>query len=58
MGAKIKKLIKDSHIKKPENCTSDQFVALLAITAIKDGTVKLAMDAKPMNSQNYKNKNR
>ena len=41
---------------KLEKCASDQFVAPVIITAEKDGTVKLAIDAKPMNSQIYKNK--
>ena len=56
VGAEIKKLIKEGHIVKLDKCTSDQFVAPVVITAKKDGTVKLAMDAKPMNSQIYKNK--
>ena len=55
MGAEIKKLIKEGHIVKLDKCTSDHFVAPVVITAKKDGTVKLAMDAKPMNSQIYKN---
>ena len=56
VGAEIKKLIKEGHIVKLDKCTSDHFVAPVVITAKKDGTVKLAMDAKPMNSQIYKNK--
>ena len=56
MGAEIKKLIKEGHIVKLDKCTSNHFVAPVDITAKKDGTVKLAMDAKPMNSQIYKNK--
>ena len=54
MGAEIKKLIKEGHIVKLDKCTSDHFVAPAVITAKKDGTVKLAMDAKPMNSQIFK----
>ena len=56
VGAEIKKLIKEGHIVKFDKCTSDQFVAPVVITAKKDGTVKLAMDAKPMNSQIFKKK--
>ena len=56
VGAKIKKLAGECHIEKIDKCTSDQFVVPVVITAKKDGTVKLAMDAKPMNSQIYKNK--
>ena len=41
---------------KLDKCTSNQFVAPAAIAAKKDGTVKLAMNAKPMNSHVYKNK--
>ena len=55
VGAEIKKLIKEGHIVKLDKCTSDHFVAPVVITAKKDGTVKLAMDAKPMNSQVFKN---
>ena len=36
-------------------CTSDHFVAPVVITAKKDGSIKLAMDAKPMNAQIFKN---
>ena len=52
----FKKLIVEEHIIKLEQCASDQFVGPVIITAKKDGMVKLAMDAKPMNSQIYKNK--
>ena len=34
--------------------TSHQFVAAAVITTKKDGTVKIARDAKPMNSQIHK----
>ena len=56
MGAEIRKLIKEGHIVKLNKCTIDHLVAPVVITAKKDGTVKLAMDAKPMNSQIFKNK--
>ena len=56
MGAEIKKLIKEGHIVKLDKCTSDQFVSPVVITAKKDGIVKLALDAKPMNSQIYEKK--
>ena len=56
VGAKIKNLAEEGHIVKIDKCTNDQFVASVVITAKKDGTVKMAMDAKPMNSQIYKNK--
>ena len=56
VGAEIKKLIREGHIVTLDKCTSDHFVAPVVILAKKHGTVKLAMDAKPMNSQIYKNK--
>ena len=56
VGAEIKKLIREGHIVKLDKCTSDHFVAPVVITAKNDGTVKLAMEAKPMNSQVFKKK--
>ena len=56
VGAEIKKLIREGHIVKLDKCTSDQFCSTSSSPAKKDGTVKLAMDAKPMNAQIYKNK--
>ena len=47
----IKKLIKDKHIEKLEKCTTDNFFAPIVLTAKKDGTIKLALNAKPMNAQ-------
>ena len=43
-------------IEKLEKCTSDFFIAPIVITAKKDGSIKLAMDAKPINAQIWKNK--
>ena len=56
VGAEIKTLIKEGHIVKLDKCTRDQFLSPVVITAKKDGIVKLAVDAKPMNSQIYENK--
>ena len=53
VGAEIKKLIREGHIVNLDKCTSDQFVAPVVVTAKKDGTVKLAMDAEPMKAQIY-----
>ena len=55
VGWEIKKLIKEGHIVKLNKCTSDSFVAPVVITAKKDGSIKLAMDDKPMNAQIFKN---
>ena len=52
----IKNLVADGHIEKLDNCTNDCFIAPIVITAKKDGSIKLALDAKPVNSQIHKNK--
>ena len=52
----IEKLIKQGHIEKLSYCTDDFFIAPIVITAKKDNTVKLALDAKPVNAQIHKNK--
>ena len=54
--AEIKKLIKDKHIEKLEKCTTDHFIAPIVLTAKKDGSIKLALNAKPMNAQIWQNK--
>ena len=40
---------------KLNNCTSDHIVAPVVIIAKKDGSIKVALDAKPMNAQIFKN---
>ena len=54
--AEIKKLIKDRHIENLEKCTTDLFIAPIVLTAKKDGSIKLALNAKPMNAQIWQNK--
>ena len=54
--AEIKKLIKDKHLEKLEKCTTDHFIAPIVLTAKKDGSIKLALNAKPMNAQISQNK--
>ena len=54
--AEIKILIKDKHIEKLEKCTTDHFIAPIVLTAKKDGSRKLALNAKPMNAQIWQNK--
>ena len=56
VGTEIRNLIKEGHIVNLNNCTSDHLVAPVVIIAKKDGTIKLAMDAKPMNAQIFKNR--
>ena len=43
-------------ITKLDKCTSDCFIAPIVITVKKDDSIKLAMDAKPINRQLLKNK--
>ena len=47
----IKQLVKQSHINKLDKCTTDFFIAPIVLTAKKDGSIKLALIAKPMNAQ-------
>ena len=51
------KLLSEGHIEKLEKCTIDCFIAAIAaITVKKDDSIKLALDAKPINRQLYKTK--
>ena len=52
----LKSLVRDGHITKLEKCTTDHFINPIVITTKKDGSIKLAMDAKPLNAQIWKNK--
>ena len=55
VGNEIRKLIQGGHNVKLNKCTSEHFISPIVITAKKDGSVRLAMDAKPMNDQIHKN---
>ena len=55
VGLEIQKLIQEGHVVKLNKCTSEHFISPIVITAKKDGSVKLAMDAKLMNDQIHKN---
>ena len=50
----IDKLQKDDMITKLDKCTNDFFIAPIVITAKTDGSIKLALDAKPINFQIHK----
>ena len=52
----IKQLVKQGHIEKLDKSTTDYFIAPIVLTAKKDGSIKLALNAKPMNAQIWKNK--
>ena len=56
MEKEIEKLLTEGHIKKLDKCTSDCFIAPIVITVKKDDSIKLALDAKPINRQMFKNK--
>ena len=55
IGVENQKLIQEGHVVKLIKCTSEHFISPIVITAKKDGSVKLAIDAKPMNDQIHKN---
>ena len=52
----IKQLVRQGHIEKLDKCTTDYFISPTVLTAKKDGSIKLALNAKPMNAQIWKNK--
>ena len=54
--AELSKLLSEGHITKLDKCTSDCFIAPIVITVKKDDSIKLALDAKPINRQLFKNK--
>ena len=53
----IEKLPLEGHIQRLDKCTRDCFIAPIVITVKKDDSIRLALDAKPINRQLYKNKN-
>ena len=54
--AELLKLLSEGHITKLDKCTSDCSIAPIVITVKKDDSIKLALDAKPINRQLFKNK--
>ena len=46
--------LKEGHQKRLDKCTSDCFIAPIVITVKKDDSIKLALDAKPINRQLFK----
>ena len=52
----IKQFVKQGHIEKLDKCTTDYFIAPIVLIAKKNGSIKLALNAKPMNAQIWKNK--
>ena len=56
VSEKLKALVWNGHITKLDKCTTDHFVNPIMITAKKNGSIKLAMDARPLNAQIWKNK--
>ena len=56
VASEIKLLMEQGHVEKLDKCTTDFFMAPIVLTAKKDGSTKLALNAKPMNAQIWKNK--
>ena len=56
VASEIKLLVEQGHIENFDKCTTDFFIAPIVLTAKKDGSIKLALNAKPMNAQIWKNK--
>ena len=56
VSEELKSLARDGHITKLDKCTTDHFNNPIVLTAKKDGSIKLAMDAKLLNAQIWKNK--
>ena len=50
------KLLREGHIQRLDKGTSDCFIAPIVVTVKKDDSIKLALDAKTINRQLYKNK--
>ena len=53
--SEIRKTIREGHTNKLDKFTIDQFKAPVVITVKKNGSVKLAMNAKLMNDQIFNN---
>ena len=56
VASEIKLLIEQGQIEKLNKCTTEFFIAPIVLTAKKDCSIKLALNAKPMNAQIWKNK--
>ena len=49
-------MVKDVYIEKLDKCKTDHFIAPIVLTLKKDSSKKIALKAKPMNAQIWKNK--
>ena len=56
VASEIKIKMEQSHIEKLDKGTTDNFIAPIVLTAKTDGSIKLALNAKPMKAQIWKNK--
>ena len=52
----MKTIIRDKHIEKLDKCKTDHSIAPIELTAKKDRSIKLALNAKNMNAQIWKKK--
>ncbi len=52
----IKRLIKEGHVERLNNCTENQFISPVVIMVKRDGSLKKALDSKELNKVECKNK--
>ena len=52
----IENSLKDGHFVKLDKCTKDCLILPTLVTAQRDGYVKLALNSKLINKQNYRNR--
>ena len=52
----LKSMEKEGHIEKLVKCDEDCFISPIVISRKKDGSIKLTLDSKLVNNQNFKSK--
>ena len=55
VGTEIQNIIEEKKIVNLKKCASDHFISPIVFTATKDGSIKLAIEAKPINARTFKN---
>ena len=56
VNSEIKKLLKEGHTEKLNNCSDQYLISPIVITVKRDQTIKLALDSKNLNKSRHKNK--
>ena len=56
MATEIERLIKEGQVERIQNCTEYQYLIPIVITVKRDGSLKLALDSKELNTAVCKNK--